>query len=232
MLYEEAIWVGNEIKKILAEKGKVTVLNIGSSKPELLKVIQPYIESNIHNPIRESGSVIYNTDIKDSDEVDFIGDMEDEVFVKDLASKDFDIVLCTNMLEHVKSPATLCANIGLLMRKGSYAIVTVPRTYPYHPDPEDYLFRPTSEVLSKMFDGTDCISAACIKGRRVIMKGNKSSEFRNFAEMLWYDPRLAIITFVRLLVPFYRFYRWKKTAFYMPRLFKHFSVSCIVVRKK
>ena len=41
--------------------------------------------------------------------------------------------------------------------------VSVPRRYPYHPDPIDTMFRPTTQELLGMFDDAELVESAAIR---------------------------------------------------------------------
>ena len=46
-------------------------------------------------------------------------------------------ILCSNLLEHVPSPSRMAERITGLVPPGGVLLVTVPNSYPYHPDPID-----------------------------------------------------------------------------------------------
>ena len=50
----------------------------------------------------------------------------------------FDFVLCTDVLEHVRNPATVVINLCKLCKRGATLYLATPFSYPYHPDPEDF----------------------------------------------------------------------------------------------
>ncbi len=62
-----------------------------------------------------------------------------------------DTVLCTEVLEHVRKPAAVVAEIARVLRPGGVAIVTVPFVYPVH-DRHDYQ-RFTAAGLRELFEG-------------------------------------------------------------------------------
>ena len=50
----------------------------------------------------------------------------------------FDGALCTEVLEHVRRPDQVLAEIARILKPGAALIVTVPFYFHYHPDPEDF----------------------------------------------------------------------------------------------
>jgi SAM-dependent methyltransferase len=55
-----------------------------------------------------------------------------------LADDSFDAVVCTQVLEHVRSPAHVVAELRRVLRPGGRFVVTVPFTYNVHGAPHDY----------------------------------------------------------------------------------------------
>jgi SAM-dependent methyltransferase len=61
-----------------------------------------------------------------------------------------DLVLCTQVLEHLQSPSEAIAEISRILAPGGVAIVTTHGVYPYHPNPVDF-WRWTAAGLDKLF---------------------------------------------------------------------------------
>ncbi len=61
-----------------------------------------------------------------------------------------DLVLCTQMLEHVRRPDAAVAEMRRVMRPGGVCLLTTHGTWFYHPDPEDY-WRWTGAGLRALF---------------------------------------------------------------------------------
>jgi len=59
----------------------------------------------------------------------------------------FDVVLCTQVLEHLPVPAVLFQQAHEVLRPGGFLILTTPQTNPLHEEPEDF-FRFTPYSLS------------------------------------------------------------------------------------
>lgn len=54
------------------------------------------------------------------------------------ADDEFDVVLATEVLEHVEHPLATCREMFRVLRPGGVALVTVPFVYPLHEAPYDY----------------------------------------------------------------------------------------------
>ncbi len=61
-----------------------------------------------------------------------------------------DLILCTQVLEHVEDPAATVRECSRSLRPGGLALVSTHGTYAYHPGPADY-WRWTGPGLSKLF---------------------------------------------------------------------------------
>ena len=71
-----------------------------------------------------------------------------------MESEQFDIVLSTQVLEHVADPTTYLSECRRLLRSGGFLVVTTHGLMHYHPDPEDY-WRWTSAGLRKLLVEAD-----------------------------------------------------------------------------
>lgn len=99
--------------------------------------------------------------------------------------------------------------------------MTVPHLFPYHPDPIDIFFRPSSEELLTYFDS----KKFALLESAIVVDGDS---------YLWYlfkHPVLLIKRLVRLAIPFYDFISWKAQMSYLPNYGKKFKIICILVRR-
>ena len=127
-----------------------TLLNIGSSTAEVRNQLQPYVGGLLLLLKSRKISVI-NIDIKEEEGVDYCLDFNNnDDFIK-INNLKPDLILASNLLEHLPDLAVSLNKLCLLAKKNQSAlIITGPVKYPYHPDPIDNLFRPQSieEILS------------------------------------------------------------------------------------
>tara|TARA_A100001011_G_C14209363_1_gene799205 strand:+ start:254 stop:775 length:522 start_codon:yes stop_codon:yes gene_type:complete len=64
--------------------------------------------------------------------------------------KKFDLVLCTNVLEHIFEIELAISNLTALVKQDGYLIISMPFIYPLHDEPEDY-WRLTEHNLRNLF---------------------------------------------------------------------------------
>ncbi|MFH1776942.1 MAG: methyltransferase domain-containing protein [Candidatus Omnitrophota bacterium] len=150
MHQEESIWINQTLKEVDMAFIK-EALDVGSSTKQFRTQIQPYIDKYVFKLLRDNGISIRYLDKKDTEGVDYVCDIENITAAK--LDKQFDLVICCSLLEHVKNPEKVCALLVDLVSDGGYLLVSVPKVYRYHPDPIDTMFRPTLEELIGMFHG-------------------------------------------------------------------------------
>lgn len=78
--------------------------------------------------------------------VDFVGAI-DGTLPETLAAARFDLIVCTEVLEHVAHWPAAFANLAQLLKPGGRLLVTCPHIWVPHEEPYDY-FRPTSWALA------------------------------------------------------------------------------------
>lgn len=208
MFLEESYWIKRELQKISDIKD---VIDIGASTLEFRTVRQPYIEENIFKPLKDRGIKITYLDMKCQNGVDISLDISDKGFS---FREEFDLVICTNILEHIERLDTSIINLSNLVKDNGYLIVTVPYVYPYHPDPIDNMLRFTIKDLKTLFKNFDVISAETI-----------NVESRTF----FHRFRIGINAIVKILIDM-------KIAYLkiniINHLIKRLKVTCIIFKKK
>ena len=112
----------------------------------------------------------YGSDIEPGPGVDYIGDATDSRIIPD--PKTFDVILCTELLEHVRNWPAVLENMFTWLGVGGYAFLTFAGTdgmtwarRPHgargglHPDPGEYygnvLLSEFESVLSEVVDGEE-----------------------------------------------------------------------------
>jgi SAM-dependent methyltransferase len=81
--------------------------------------------------------------------VDYVGPAQ-ELPIEDAA---FDVVLCTQVLEHVPEPARVLAELARVLRPGGRIYLSVPLVWELHELPHDY-FRYTSRGVEHLLEAT------------------------------------------------------------------------------
>lgn len=164
MRQAEARWIGATLARLpLCDRGPL--VNIGSSTREFREVKQPHIDHLVFAPLRAAGLAVIHTDLKMGDGIDVPGDLRDESVQSRLRAASPRVVLCSNVLEHVVHPHQVASIIESLLPRGGHAIITVPRSYPYHPDPIDTGFRPTPPELMSLFPSCSLVEGVVVEDR-------------------------------------------------------------------
>jgi hypothetical protein len=196
-------------------------LNIGSSTAHFRELEQPHINRLLVRPIVESGLSVIHCDMKMADGVDEVGNVFDDDFHNRLRTYEAQLLLCCNLLEHLEDPARFARTCGELVSPGGYCLVTVPRSYPYHPDPIDTMFRPSPEEVTNMMPGFTMLRSEMI-------------EAGNF----WNDlcatgtpfKRLAY-HLMRVVTPFYRSDKWRLFAHRTLWLARPYKQTMVLLRR-
>jgi SAM-dependent methyltransferase len=79
-------------------------------------------------------------------------------------AREFDVILCLNVLEHVYEYQKAIDNIHKALKKGGTAVIAVPFSYPLHDEPGDY-WRFTEHTLKQLLRRFTKINLA-YKGKR------------------------------------------------------------------
>jgi SAM-dependent methyltransferase len=78
-------------------------------------------------------------------------DMVIDVRKTGLPDGQFDIVICTEVIEHVDEPKSACQELFRILRNGGYLILTVPMNVRIHGSPNDY-WRFTEQGVGKLLE--------------------------------------------------------------------------------
>ena len=157
----EADWICKALLALGPEKAS-PVANLGSSTGAFRTVKKPHIEQRLLRPLREAGFEVLHVDLKQDEGVDLAGDLYDAGVRAMLQARGFRSAILSNVLEHVPDPAALAAITEEIVAPGGYLVVTVPRAYPYHPDPIDTLFRPAPDELVALYRRSAPIAAVVL----------------------------------------------------------------------
>lgn len=220
MLPEEAQVLGEWTRQLDLGAGSVC-LNVGSSTRAFREEVQPFIHQNILKPLMDAGCRVVNCDLKPDDGVDEIGDLLDPSTQERLKAYEPDLIICSNLLEHLADPVAFARACGTIAKPGGHCLFSVPRSFPYHPDPLDTMFRPTPGEIAALLPGWTIIAA------QEMDAGSYWSEV-----MAEPAPALALgRQVVRSMLPFYRPAKWKPAAHKLLWLFRPYRVSLVMLRK-
>lgn len=218
MRTEEARWIGAQLAALPLDQ-RSPLINIGSSTREFREIKQPHIDRLIFAPMRAAGLEIIHSDLKSGEGIDIAGDLHDPEVQARMRAIVPRVVLCSNVLEHVEEPSVLASIIKSLLPIGGHAIVTVPCSYPYHPDPIDTGFRPSPRELMGLFPGCNLVTA------EIVEDGTYANEIFSSGWPGILKGAKSIMGALRLRGDIVRAHRAK-----LRWMLRPFSTSCILIR--
>ena len=216
---EEAETLADWVRELRLEPGSVC-LNIGSSTGHFRESDQPHIDRLFIRPLEKSGIRFVHCDMKEAPGVDEVGDILDPEFRSRLKRYRARLIVCSNLLEHLKDPRAFAGGCGELVVEGGYGVFSVPSSYPYHPDPIDTMLRPTPEELAAMLPGWKVVKA------RELETGSYWKDLKK-SEALHALVRHA----ARVAMPFYRPRKWLPNASRLTWLLRSYSISIVLLKK-
>ena len=196
-------------------------LNIGSSTEAFRTRDQPHIDELLIRPIEAAGIRIIHCDIKAAPGVDEVGDLLDPQFREKLKGYRADLMICSNLLEHLTDPQAFAAACGDLVRPGGYGLITMPLSYPYHADPIDTMLRLKPAQLAAMMPGWEIVRAEELEA------GSYAHELRRSGRPV----SLLMRHLARAALPFYRPRKWRGLAHRLLWLFRPYRQSMVLLRK-
>lgn len=222
MRIEEARWIGSMIELHVPESSMTgrTALNLGSGTAQSRTLNKPHIENLTIRPLKKKGLTVIHSDMFPADGVDLVGNLFDQKFQLKLAALHPEVVMFCNILEHLPSleREKVPALIRHIVAPGGLVIVTVPHSYPYHPDPIDTLYRPNATELERLFSDYAVIESA------VIDCGTYGDEFRRAS------LARQLRKIVRLLFPIVRPRRWLSHAHRMMWMRRPYQLTVALFR--
>ncbi len=150
MLVKEALKINIYIQEFLKDK-KGVAINIGSSTADFFDVSQPYIRRYVLDPLSENFK-IKNIDIKGEDGVDLVADFTTNSGQELIKKLEGNLYLISNLLEHIPDHMVGIESIKTMLKSGDLLILSGPKSFPYHPDPIDNMFRPSIKELRQYFE--------------------------------------------------------------------------------
>ena len=217
MLNNEAIWIGNNLKLIPLDTTSI-VLNFGSQNQKYNKG-NKYLMDCVINPLKRKCQ-LRNLDIQSGIGIDYSGDLYDDDFFNKIKTIQFDCVLLCNVLEHVTNIESLANRISEIIKPEGFIVFSGPFLYPTHYDPIDNGFRPTVKQVESLFPDFS------------LLKGEIIKDF-TYSHYVLSSIKLFLLTFLRVLMPFYKFKKWRIVVLPMFAYWKkNFQVTCIILQKK
>jgi hypothetical protein len=127
-------------------------------------------------------------------------------------------VVCTNLLEHVVDPGPIASALAQMLPVGGHLLVSGPRSYPWHADPFDTMFRPDVAELAAIFPATEVVAG------EVVPSGT-------YWDWLGRSPLKLAGALVQLLVPFYP-RTWWSNLNKLRWLRRPFTATCVLLRRR
>jgi len=147
MFVKESRWIISVLDKYAKAETLKTAIDVGSGGSKYLRKPQ---NKSIYSYLTGKGIIISTLD-NGSREATYKCDITKDL-PQNLRSCQFDLVLCTSLLEHVTGIEETAGNLlKLLKSPEGYLLVTVPRSFPHHPRPIDNGYRPTNKELERLF---------------------------------------------------------------------------------
>lgn len=152
MQFVESQWIGEWIAK-QSSAAITPVLELGSADHKFRTQDQPHIDRNIHSVLRGRGIAVVHSDQKRGEGVDISGDIYSKTVQDKLRDTRARLILCCNIFEHVQDRHKFAMICDSLLVPDGLIIISVPFSYPYHPDPIDTGYRPSVTEVAELFYG-------------------------------------------------------------------------------
>lgn len=217
MLKQEADWLNGVLSRFEAAELS-PVAHIGSSTAQFRTQTQPWIDQKVFAPLTARGVAVVHVDLKSSAGVDLVADVTTPAGCALIRARQPRAVFLFNILEHVLDPATLCAAIEEVLPDQGLILITVPRSYPYHRDPIDTMYRPAPDEVAALFG-----SSRLIKGE-ILHAGSLRQQVMS-------RPIKIVSLILKALLPLSGFEKWMRAIQKLKWLFVDYKVTCVVLRK-
>lgn len=127
-------WLQAEAARASADLGRYRVLDVGCGSKPYLPYFEPYADAYVGVDIGNPAA-----------------DLEGSVEALPVEDAAFDVVLCTQVLEHVDHPAQAVRELHRVTAPGGRVLASTHGVQVYHPSPTDY-WRWTHAGLERLFE--------------------------------------------------------------------------------
>jgi len=129
-----AAWLRSEAVRAAGDLGRYRVLDVGCGPKPYYPFFEPYAEEyvgvDVANPSAELEGSVESLPVPDGS---------------------FELVLCTQVLEHAEHPARAVSELRRVVAPGGRVLASTHGVQVYHPNPDDY-WRWTHVGLQRLFD--------------------------------------------------------------------------------
>lgn len=129
-----AEWLQREAVSSYAASGRLRVLDVGCGVKPYYPFFAPYVDSYV------------GVDVVENPASELLGSVE----ALPVPDGGFDVVLCTQVLEHCDDPSRAVAELRRVTAPGGRVLASTHGVQVYHPSPQDY-WRWTHEGLRRLF---------------------------------------------------------------------------------
>ena len=127
-------WLQSEATRAHDDLGRYRVLDVGCGEKPYLPYFEPYADDYVGVDIDNPGA-----------------DIEGSVEALPVEDGSYDLVLCTQVLEHVDDPGQAVRELDRVTAPGGRVLASTHGVQVYHPSPADY-WRWTHAGLERMFE--------------------------------------------------------------------------------
>ena len=217
MLVNESAWIEQALGQMNVD-AITPMINLGSATREFRRKVQPHIYHHVLMPLYERHVQVIHADLLAGEGVDVAGSIYDSDVFEALVEHRPNAVLCSNVFEHVSDRELLAERLTRMLPAGGILIVSVPYSFPYHPDPVDTYFRPNLDDLCALFPAFELLQGDIVECGTLIGRYRDSTRF-----MMYH------IIGSTIPVPLGR---WMRNLHHWLWLLRPYKVSCAVFRKR
>jgi SAM-dependent methyltransferase len=105
-------------------------------------------------------------DVTPGPAVTIVSDIQD---CPDVADNTYDVIVCTQVLEHVANPFRAAAELWRILKPGGRLLLTVPAAYPYHGVPRDYWRFSRDSLLLLFGEGFHDVAITAYGNRLIVV---------------------------------------------------------------
>jgi len=148
-----------KLQDTIQKYSKGRLLDIGCGEKPYAEITKPYVTEHI--------GLDHKDTLHDKSKIDLFG----TAYSIPVEDEHFDTALCTAVLEHLEEPDKAIKEANRVLKRGGYAIYTVPLFWHLHEEPRDF-YRYTKYGLKYLFEknGFEIIELKLLSGFMVTFR--------------------------------------------------------------